>query len=414
MPKAKLTDFFVKNSKCSPDKIREEIFDTELPAFALRVTSKGLRSFVLYYRAGKKQRCITIGNYPTKTLKDAKDEAKEILVNLKKGKDPLVDRADTKYKLHIAATSVPNTYETMIDSFVEKYLKAKGRRTWHEIEVKLKGAPLKKWKGWEVEKITRQHVRELIEEVFDNGNKPIAANRLLAHLKRFFGWLCEKDIIESSPAQHIKMMGEETKRERFLKREEIKKFWEVCESLEYPWKQRFQLALATGMRGQEIMRMRWSDINTKENIWTIPAEDSKNGMAHDVPLSDLVLDIIESIPPMSDTYVFTTMLDKHITHNNKQTKKLYNLCKFDTLWTLHDLRRTVATFLGELGYEKDIIGRVLNHKGAFSQTDTYLRHKYLKEKAVALKAWAKELENIVSGEPHKILTLHRHPTTQKK
>ncbi|MFO0388238.1 MAG: tyrosine-type recombinase/integrase [Alphaproteobacteria bacterium] len=411
MPIKTLTEFFIKSATCPADKIREEYFDTEVSALALRVSAQGTKSFVLYYRIGKKQRCMTLSKYPHYSLKKAREEAREMQVAISKGGDPLSRRQDDKYKAYIDLTKELNTYERMVDKYVDEHLKPKGRRTWKQIKNLLKSYPItqkQSWEKWEVEKITKAHVRELIDEVYAAGARPIAANRLLANLKRFFGWLCELDIIEASPAHYIKKPGDEVRRDRWLSRDEIKTFWKVCEAEQYPWKQRYQLALITGMRGQEIMRMRWVDVDLKEKIWTIPASDSKNGRQHAVPLSDMAIDVISSIPKISDVYLFSTVQDKSITHNNKRVQKLYDACGFDKPWTLHDLRRTVATFLGELGHSKDVISRVLNHSQGVSVTDTYLRHQYMQEKARALNSWGIELDLIISGSEQKVVHLHRH------
>jgi site-specific recombinase XerD len=71
-------------------------------------------------------------------------------------------------------------------------------------------------------------VRELVEAVADRGS-PIAANRLLAFLKKFFSFCISQDLIESSPAQFVTRPGKEIKRDRVLSAAEIKALWRACD-----------------------------------------------------------------------------------------------------------------------------------------------------------------------------------------
>ncbi|MFO0110495.1 MAG: tyrosine-type recombinase/integrase [Alphaproteobacteria bacterium] len=414
MASQKLTDFFIKQLAAPAQ--RTEYFDPEVKSLALRVTPQGTKSFVMYYRVGSKQRCITLGKYPAIGLKQARDEARAMQVEITRGGDPLAARDAKKYQAYLnLTTTTRNDYEAMVDLFVKNYLLAKGRRSWREVERALKGVPLKHWCGWEVEKITRQHVSAVIEEVFDSGKKPIAANRLLAALRRFFNWLAERGTIEASPALYIKPPGEENRRERVLNRTEIKRFLEVTDALPYPWKQRYQLALVTAQRGGEVMKMKWADIDEDRGVWTIPAEDSKNKTAHEVPLSSLAKEILATIPRIRGEYVFTTRPGTSIRHNGKVNRKLYELCGFDEPWLPHDLRRTPSTLLAKIGIQPHIIDAVTNHKSGVIKgvSATYIRHPYLEEKRDALERLADELRGIRDEVEPRVVKLKESPLKGK-
>src|SRR5204862_161290 len=118
-------------------------------------------------------------------------------------------------------------------------------------------------------------------------------------------WAISRDIIEASPVVKIEKAGAETERERALSDAEIKTVWQAAERLPYPFGPFFRLALLTGQRRSEVASMRWADIDEEARTWTIPAELTKPGRAHVVPLSPLAVAILAECP-CSGGYVFST------------------------------------------------------------------------------------------------------------
>jgi integrase len=216
-----------------------------------------------------------------------------------------------------------------------------------------------------------------------------------------FNWALRRGIIEATPAALVERPGEETRRDRTLKAEEIRVLWPGFGALGYPFGPFFQMALVTGQRRDEVARMRWADIDIGEQLWVLPPEATKASRVHAVPLSPLSIALLEGLPNLG-TYVFTTTRDRPISGFSKAKARLDAMGTSDGAnavavapWTIHDLRRTAATEMGRLGVSRFIIGKVLNHADR-SVTGIYDRHQYLREKREALETWAGYLTQLVS------------------
>jgi hypothetical protein len=155
--------------------------------------------------------------------------------------------------------------------------------------------------------------------------------------------------------------------------------------------------------------MTWDQLDLEgERLWSVPAEHTKSGRGHLVPFSDLTLDILKEVPHLGD-YVLTSLGDRPVSGFGKWKKKLDE--KILALmseeaeaegadpeavtplphWRLHDLRRTVATHMEELGIPPHIVGSVLNHdpKSYKGITSVYTRGDLIFERRKALTAWAR-------------------------
>ena len=206
--------------------------------------------------------------------------------------------------------------------------------------------------------------------------------------------------------------GEETRRDRTLKAEEIQALWPRFAALEYPFGPFFQMVLATGQRREEVARMRWADVDFGAQLWILPAEATKAARGHAVPLSPLAMALLESLPKLG-TYVFTTARDRPISGFSKAKARLDAMGTSEGTyrvtvapWTIHDLRRTAATEMGRLGVSRFIIGKVLNHADR-SVTAIYDRHSYLQEKRSALEVWTSYLIGLVSPTDNTAIPLRK-------
>lgn len=209
-------------------------------------------------------------------------------------------------------------------------------------------------------------------------------------------WAVERGMLEANPCSNIKKPVPIRERERVLYRQEIGQFWRTCNLIGYPYGPLCQLLLLTGQRRSEIATLKWSYIDFKEKVIHIPATNVKAKRGHDVPLSDLAVTILQSLPHFKGPYIFTTCHGKKPVDGFGKIK-----IKFDNRfkahdWRFHDLRRTAATNMAEIGIPLHTISRVLNHAEG-GVTKIYARHSYLPEKRQALEKWEKHLQNILQG-----------------
>ena len=159
-----------------------------------------------------------------------------------------------------------------------------------------------------------------------------------------------------------------------------------------------RMLIVTGQRLNEVASMTWSEINPDLSVWTIPGSKAKNKVTHLVPLSSQSRTIIEAAPRVDgQTLVFPGRRGAF----NGWSKSKASLDKRSgvTGWTLHDLRRTMATGLQKLGVRLEVTEAVLNHVSGSRAgiVGVYQRHEWKDEKRAALTAWGARVAAIVEG-----------------
>jgi integrase len=225
---------------------------------------------------------------------------------------------------------------------------------------------------------------------------PVIANRVHSILHTLFDWAVETDLITSSPAAGIKRPNKETPRDRVLTDAELRAVWLGAEKEDFPYGAIIQLLILTGQRRGEVAGMARSELDHNSGIWALPRERVKNGRRHEVPLSHQAREIVQKAPQISDKYVFSLNGKGPVGGFSERKARLDQLAKIAP-WTVHDLRRTVASGLAKLGTDLAVIEKVLNHvSGSFAGiVGVYQRHEFAAEKREALQRWADHVERLV-------------------
>jgi integrase len=169
---------------------------------------------------------------------------------------------------------------------------------------------------------------------------------------------------------------------------EIIKYWAAVNTIEQPFRAALQLLLLTGSRLNEVGGMRRDELGA-DGAWTIPGIRTKNHRPHVVPLSPLMREIIAAVPVIEGPFVFTTTGRSAISGWSKIKTALDSKMGVPA-WRLHDLRRTAATGMAELGTAPHVVEAVLNHiSGARAGVaGIYNRAAYAEEKRAALERWS--------------------------
>jgi integrase len=394
MPNVKLTAVAVDRLR-APDSGRVEYFDLALPSFALRVTDKGSKSWVVFYRIGGRLRRMTLGSYPALGLAEARTAARGAMHDASRGVDPAQERAKKKGER-------PQSVEGAVHLFVEKYVSKK--RSANETERIFNVYVLPKWRKRALENIARRDVIELLDMMLDK-HGPYITNRTLAAVRRFFNWCVERDLVPTSPTTKVRAPGKEAKRERILSDGEIKAVWDGFHSLGWPFGPLFQLLLVTAQRRGEIATMRWEDIDLEDATWTIPREFTKADRAHSVPLSPPALDIVRGLPEAGE-FVFTTRGSRPVSGFSKAKARVDALSAVSD-WRLHDLRRTAASGMARLNVPPHVLSKVLNHAPDSTQgiTAIYNRYGYDAEKRHAMEAWGRYLGSLITPRDDKVISI---------
>tara|TARA_A100001015_G_scaffold261496_1_gene307032 strand:+ start:197 stop:1171 length:975 start_codon:yes stop_codon:yes gene_type:complete len=309
------TEVWLKKLK-APKNQRAEYKDKGCKGLVLRVTSNGIKTFSYPFRFKKKTGRITLGRYPDYGLRSARLKTTELRVQIAKGDNPLYRDAKSKKLEEL-------TVEKMAREFIELYSKPKNK-SWKQSESNLRLYLLPSLGKKYIHEITRQDIHNILDRLTAE-NKFTACNRALAHIKKFFGWLAEREYLEHSPVDRIKLRHRESPRERVLSNEEIRAIWKALESMSLPYRHWIKLLFLCAQREEETACIRKEQI--ENDIWTLGSKDTKNKAISNVPLSNQADQIIQEIMSRSQQYLLSTgrIGDKPINGFSKAKVKVDSL-----------------------------------------------------------------------------------------
>jgi integrase len=275
-----------------------------------------------------------------------------------------------------------------------------------------------RWSTKAVAEIDGDDIFAFIDEVREKGvsgierrnKKPSEprARTMFATLSKMFAWLLERRRVKHNPCVGVHKPKAPKARERVLTDAEIVKFWLACDDLTQPFGHALKLLLLTGSRLDEVTRMARSELNDDGTVWTIPGERTKNHRTHVVPLSTVAREVLANVGGAFQ-FVFTTQRTRNQAPISGWSKIKEQIdAKMGTPpWRIHDLRRTCATGMAEIGIPPHIIESVLNHvSGAKAGVaGTYNRSVYSTEKKAALERWAVHINHLVHGRQDNVVAI---------
>lgn len=444
------TDKWIEAQK--PTSTRQEIADAATKGLYLFIQPSGVKSWVYRYRTSDGLRKMVLGTYPKVDLATARAGAGSAK-DLRTGDEPKDPIAERKERLRLRAEAAreklrleqeeANKEQRLFQPMVERYLNeyAKERRSYSEkarllglsgddSDWKVRpGSPVAKWGQLSIDRPAlewREDVRTYGKGMVAAGTGYLA-NRTFAELRGMFNWMHKNDILIPSPLLNmdVPFKGGEKERDRTLLREtetgtygdELRWLWRASdtEPVFGPW---IKLLILTGMRqAKEVAAMTWEQIDYSDPerpFWLIPDIAAKNGKPHRVALSVEAMAVLESVATAKDRkgYVFTTTGKTQepvaITPGDKLKKRMDALMleigrneRGEPVeikrWVWHDLRRTCATGMQLLGYEREMVERILNHRKQTKLERTYQTATYRKDARKAWQAWADGVGRILDG-----------------
>ena len=367
--------------KWKPSAERQEVLDRDGLYFI--VQPSGVKSWALRYRRKSDGRPVkhTIGSYPMISLKDARSRANELRAEIERGADP----HGAKVVARRRAAEVDDSFETVVRRYVAD-LRHRRKRSWQWYARLLGLAPngspetlaiirdgsmdqrgrrrrvslVDRWGARRIGDVTDTDIIEVLDRI--SGHAPILANRLHAVLSGLFTWARKKRLVAANPCTGLDRPAEEQSRDRVLDDKELRQVWLAAGELGHPYTGIVRLLILTGQRRNEIADLRWSEIDLEERAHHLPKERTKNGRAHDVPLSASALAIVAGLPRLVDADRVFTVKRQPVTGFSRMKEKL-DASSGVSDWTLHDIRRTVASGLQRLGVRLEVTEAVLNHRG---------------------------------------------------
>jgi integrase len=396
----KLTKATVDLPKLPAGKRELIVFDEALKGFGLRIRAGGKRTWIAQYRLGSKQRRLTLGTVEKLDADEARKQAKDDLARVQLGQDPQAEKA---------AARAPKAREMTLGDLVDRYLPYAERKlkasTYSGIVLHLR----KHWRplhAHELHSLERRHVAAELGRIAKTSG-PYGANRSRAALSALFTWAIGEGLSDGNPVVGTNKATDEIARDRVLSDEELSLIWRHAGDGAYGAIVR--LLFLTGQRREEVGGILWSEIDLKAAMWRIGAERTKNGLAHDVPLSAPAVAILRAVNRREGRdLVFgagdgafqgwsnaKSALDKRILSKLRERDAKVELKP----WRLHDIRRTVATRMADLGVLPHVIEAILNHISGHKAgvAGIYNRASYAAEKHTALDLWASHVMTLVDA-----------------
>ncbi len=398
MPRRNLTDAFVRSSKV---ETRTDYWDDKVRGLVLRVNPPGAKGEgvktwnVIYTRSSDrtKQR-VTLGRYPALDLEKARAKALKAMSAVAEGDDP----ANTKRQDRAAMT-----VKDLGKLYLDKYAKRE-KRSWAEDERLLTRDVYPLIGKMKAMAVKRRDIIDVIEAKSDAG-KGATSRNVLAVVRKMFNWAVDNDYLETSPAAGVKPRAKPVARDRVLSDGEITGLWQRLSQapLSQPMADIVWLLLLTGQRSGEVAGMRRSEVDIDAATWTIPKERTKNAKEHSVPLSPPALAIVKMAYDKTDAdepdAPLFTRTGEPIESNAVAQAVRLKLQGEGPRFTPHDLRRTAATGMADLGVAPHIVEAALNHVSGFRAgvAGVYNRARYDPEKRDAVERWGEHVGRLTKN-----------------
>ena len=356
---SKLTQRIVDAAK-APKSGQTFIRDSELTGFALRITENGAKSFIWEGRVRGRPRRITIGAYPGLSVLAARREAIRIRSAIAEGRDPSREREAQRRE---------PTFGDLAEAYMERHAKLH-KRSWKRDAQILHGS-LSRLKSRRLSDIGPDDVARLHNTIGKEHGR-YAANRMLALLRTMFNVAGDWRLFAGpNPTEGVKMFREEA-RERFLSPDELRRVNDaLAKEPNVFWRAYFPLSLLLGARRSELLSARWADIDLNQRTWRLPV--TKAGRSHLLPLPNPATEILRNLPSRDKSeWVFPgTGATGHLAEPKKAWQRIRQRAGVPDV-RIHDLRRTLGSWLAGQGYSLPLIGRTLNHSNV-STTQIYAR-----------------------------------------
>ncbi|MBY0382769.1 MAG: integrase arm-type DNA-binding domain-containing protein [Xanthobacteraceae bacterium] len=400
-----------------PRKQAYRVSDVRCPGLGIRVAPSGLKSWdaVFRIRGSSTVRRKALGAFPAVSLEDARKRAVEIGRAAQAGRDLVAEERAAK-----EAAAARMTVDELVADYVKR---ACGKlRTKHEIELRLRRA-LASIKNRPAEEIRRRDIRQILNATADRGVLR-EAEKQRQSIGAMFAYAVGQDIVAENPVRGLKSYSPGELRDRILSPGEIKIFWDwlATSDLNPDVADALRLQLCLGARIGEVAGLNTEEIDRVSWIWTLPALRSKNKKPRVTPIVDLAKEILEKRFEKASRGPLFKCENGRILTSNDVACALVNRRRRMPLehFVSHDLRRTVATGLVDLGIAHELVASIIGHESGDKSTRIltrhYIRTDAIERKRVALEAWNARLRATIGGSAYtgKVvsLTVHREGMSQ--
>ena len=393
MPAITPTAIAAAAKRATETKSLVRLTDTEQRGLELRVSPGGSRAWTLQCRdATGRPRRFPLGQHPALGLAAARGACRALREEVRKGADPNAEARNRREAVKDAKAG-----RNTLRSLVGIYGRQEGNRlkSWAEYKRRI-GLVFAKQLDHPLTELTLQ----TLQQTADRWPSPLSAAAACRYLRPILKWAAHPgrgyvgpDLAQITPPATV------PRRQRVLGAEELSRLLPVLRASTSAYAAAMQFILLTLARRNEVASARWRDVDLKAKQWRLP--ETKNNQEHVIPLSKQSIALLRTRLPDHDDpdgFVFVSGDEGDgstpLTNWDRATK----IIKADSGtsgWHRHDLRRTGATMLGNMGIEPHIIEAGLNHVSIHSQlAATYNAARYRPQVGRALQRLADRLDII--------------------
>ncbi|MCU6376609.1 tyrosine-type recombinase/integrase [Morganella morganii] len=387
-----LTDIKIKTAK--PLEKPYKLSDSG--GLYLLVNRNGSKYWRLKYRFAGKEKMLSIGVYPQVTLAEARNQRDEAKKLLAQNKDPSEEKQLAKLEKYLSSES---TFEAVA-------------REWHKSKAD-------RWSLRYRDEIIDTFEKDIFPYI---GNRPIAEIKpleLLETLRKMekrgalekmrkvrqrcgevFRYAIITGRAEYNPAPDLASALTPPKKQHFpfLTAEELPYFLKDLAGYtgSVITKTATKIILLTAVRTQELRFARWQDIDLEKGIWEIPAEVMKMKRPHVVPLSKQVIELFNSLKPLSGHYelVFIGRNDHRKPISKESVNQVIELLGYKGRLTGHGFRHTMSTILHEKGFNSAWIETQLAHIDKNAIRGTYNHAQYMDGRREMMQWYADYMDEL--------------------
>ena len=378
-------------------------FDDTLTGFGLRLRrgsgGKVIRNWIVQYRSHGRSRRMRVGSAETLTAAQARAEAKKLLARVELGEDPQAHKAERRERDEHSLRSVAQDYLDTKTGIKPRSLEL---LRWYLLE----GPHMRPLLATPVDKVTRPDIAKRLLEAAKKSGVPTSI-ALRSAVSSLFSWAMQMGLVEHNPVIAAYKPETPQSRERVLSNAELAALWCGLEDDDYG--KVVRLLILTGCRRQEIGGMRWSEFSSDGTTWTLPRERAKGGKTHTLPVTPLMQSIIESVPRRDRFDILFGY--RHGFTGWSIGKRALDKRLGLPHWTHHDIRRSTATGLADLGVEPHIIEEILAHRSGHKRgpAGIYNRSAYASQVRTALLMWSDHIHALVKGGERKVVPMRQVP-----
>ena len=367
----------------------------------LRIKPNGVKKWVFNYPKPftKKRSNLTVGTYPDISLARARELREEYRALLAKDIDPHEHREETHQK---KSEAINTTFELVARQWMEIHATKVSAGTLANITRYFEKDVFPLVGKLPIEQLTAPKAIKVINKIVGRNSHEIA-RKVARRMNSVMTFAVNAGIVHHNPLAGIRELIPATrvKHQPSLPPEQLPRLMKAIRfsSAKIATRCLIEFQLHTMVRPGEAAEAEWSEIDEEKGVWTIPAKRMKMERDHIVPLTPQVLDILETMKPLSAhrKFVFPSNIDPKRPANRQTANKALRDMGFTGQQTAHGLRSLASTTLNEQAFDHDVIEAALAHVDDNEVRSAYNRAQYLERRKVMMDWWSTHIENALAG-----------------